>query len=95
MAVLDICRRYCTYYADLDAAAKRKYDEKLDMLPGLVDDSCLSIIPAIVNWKKLHQLLYCSNGNQLSFQYRQQQLRKIHLVCFYLLHTKVIRFSVY
>ena len=27
-----------TYYADLDAAAKRRYDEKLDMLPGLVDD---------------------------------------------------------
>ena len=28
-----------TYYADLDAAAKRRYDEKLDMLPGLLDDS--------------------------------------------------------
>ena len=31
-------RRYSTYYADLDAGAKRRYDEKLDMLPGLVDD---------------------------------------------------------
>ena len=33
-----IKRWYSTYYADLDAAAKRRYDEKLDMLPGLVDD---------------------------------------------------------
>ena len=30
-----IKRRYC---ADLDAAAKQRYDEKLDILPGLVDD---------------------------------------------------------
>ena len=33
-----IKRRYSTYYVDLDAAAKWRYDEKLDMLPGLVDD---------------------------------------------------------
>ena len=26
------------YYVDLDVAAKQRYDEKLDMLPGLVDD---------------------------------------------------------
>jgi len=30
-----IKRRYC---ADLDAAAKQRYDEKLDILLGLVDD---------------------------------------------------------
>jgi len=30
-----IKRRYC---ANLDAAAKQRYDEKLDIVPGLVDD---------------------------------------------------------
>ena len=32
-------RKYSKYYEeDLDAATKQRYDEKLDMLPGSVDD---------------------------------------------------------
>ena len=33
-----INRRYSTYFESLDAVARRRYEEKLDMLPGNVDD---------------------------------------------------------
>ena len=33
-----INRRYATYFESLDAVARRRYEEKLDMLPGNVDD---------------------------------------------------------
>ena len=31
-------RKYSTYYDDLDSVAKRRHEEKLNMLPGSVDD---------------------------------------------------------
>ena len=31
-------RRYSSYYLGLDELAKQRYDEKLDMLPEMVDD---------------------------------------------------------
>ena len=31
-------RKYSPYYDELDSVAKRRYDEKLNMLPGCVDD---------------------------------------------------------
>ena len=39
MMMCDLERKYSKYYEeDLDAAAKQRYNEKLDMLPGSVDD---------------------------------------------------------
>ena len=34
----NIKRRYSKYFEGLDAVSRRRYEEKLDMLPGTVDD---------------------------------------------------------
>ena len=45
IGIMDLCerRKYSAYYNGLDEVAKRRYDQKLDMLPGIVDDNPLFI----------------------------------------------------
>ena len=38
IATVSTVRMYCTYYDEFDSVAKSNYDEKLNMLPGSVDD---------------------------------------------------------
>ena len=36
--------RTYSYYRDLDAVAKRRYEEKLDLLPGVVDEPYMNTL---------------------------------------------------